>query len=177
MIHMIKPLTCPVCGEPMIINIDTGIAVCGACGETSLSEDPQIQRIMEISRRADRLIQQNTAAGYQQAIHLLQEISPAAAVDEKISFCKTRLDSLQIEKMRRESLAKDEDRKDGSRGIILLIVFAVIIIIPTVAGIIALIAFWRNGRLSPAAGAILLCALAAIILLYAIGKGRNRKTK
>ena len=177
MMHMIKPLTCPACGEHMIINTDTGIAVCGSCGETAPSDDNQLQRIMEISRRADRLIQQNTAAGYQQALHLLQEISAAAAVDEKISFCKTRLESLKIEKMRREALAKDEDRKDGSRGVVLLIVFAAIIIIPTVAGIIALTVLWRQGRLSPAAGAILLCALAAIILLYAFGKAKYGRKK
>lgn len=165
---------CPVCGGKLHIVIETGLAVCEACQRTFDADPADVQKYGGIVRDAERLMRQNTVAGYEDAIRLFASIPFVSGAKEKQEDCEKRLSELQKRTERHRALLHREDEKNTKLGIILLIL-TLLFAAAAIAGIVYLIILWSKGMLSrPAVIVIVSVAVIAVALaLYGRLKGGN----
>ena len=169
-----QSLICPVCGGKQHIVIETGLAVCEACQRTFDVDPKDVQKYDGIVRDAERLMRQNTVAGYEDAIRLLASIPFVSGAKEKQAECEKRLKELQERTERQRALLHSEGEKNTKLGIILLIL-TLLFAAAAIAGIVYLIILWSNGMLSrPAVIVIISVSIIAIALaLFSRLRGGN----
>ena len=161
--------TCPVCGGKRHIVIETGLAVCEACGKTFDAEAEDVQKYGEILRDAERLMRQNTVAGYEDAIRLLASIPFVSGAKEKQTECEKRLSELQTRKRRRMESEQIGDKRNTRIGVILLIL-TVLLCAAALAGIVYLIVQWVQGTLSRGTVITILAVVAAAVIISVLGR-------
>ena len=166
---MAKLFTCPICGGHLKINVDTGMAKCGSCGERTQADPAQLRQLREVCAAADRLTRQHTAAGCEEAIRLLQEISDVADVEERISACRAQTETVRRTRIRQTQTAQDDDKRDTATGI-LLIALIVLLCLAAVGGVIAGFVLWSRGRLSGTTVIVTACVIASLALLIVLAK-------
>ena len=169
---MKKPLTCPVCGGHLKLNIETGTATCGSCGEPREVNAAAVKKLLDTCSRAERYARQNTAAGYREGIRLLRSIAADADVEDRITAYETQLGALTERQTRQRTVTESTGKKDTAVGIVLLVVLA-LLALAVIAGVIALIVLWSRGQLSPTAVTVIVCVLVVIALLAIIGKAKS----
>ena len=158
--------TCPVCGGKLHIVIETGLAVCESCQRTFDADPKDVQKYGGIVRDAERLMRQNTVAGYEEAIRLFASIPFVSGAKEKQAECEKRLKELQDRMERHRELIHREDEKNTKLGIILLIL-TLLFAAAALAGIVYLIILWSKGTLSrPAVIVIVSVAVIAAALAF-----------
>ena len=166
---MTKLFICPICGGHLKIGVDSGVAVCGSCGESVAAEPAQLQKIREVCAGAERMMRQNTVAGCEEAIRQLESISYAADVDSRIDHCRAQLQTLQEKRLRQKKSAQESDKRDTVTGI-LLMVLCVLLSLAAVAGVVVLFVLWSRGRLSNTAVIVTACVIAAAGVLIVLNK-------
>ena len=157
---------CPVCGGKLHIVIETCLAVCEACQRTFDADPKDVQKYGGIVRDAERLMRQNTVAGYEDAIRLLASIPFVSGAKEKQAECETRLKELRERTERHRALLHREDEKNTKLGVILLIL-TLLFAVAALAGIVYLIVVWSKGMLSRPA-VIVIASVAAVAVALAI---------
>ena len=169
-----NPHTCPICGGKLNIVIESGLAVCEACQRTFDADPEDVQKYGGIVRDAERLMRQNTVAGYHDALRLFASIPFVSGAKEKQAECETRLFELQERTKRHRVLLHREDEKNTKLGIILLILthlFAA----AALAGIVYLIILWSKGMLSRTAVIVIfsVVVIAVALALFSRLRGGN----
>lgn len=167
-----KPFICPICGGKRHIVIETGLAVCEACGKTFDAEAEDVQKYGEILRDAERLMRQNNVAGYEDAIRLLASIPFVSGAKEKQTECEKRLSELQDRMERHRELIHREDEKNTKLGIILLIL-TILFAVAAIAGIVYLIILWTKGTLSRPAVIVIASVAVVAVALALFGRLRG----
>ena len=154
--------------------IESGLAECESCQRTFDADPKDVQKYGEIVRDAERLMRQNTVAGYEDAIRLLASIPFVSGAKEKQTECEKRLKELQEKTEQRRETARLEDAKHTKLGIAVLIV-TVLFAAAALAGIVYLVVLWSKGTLSrPAVIVIVSVAVIAVALaLFGRIKGGN----
>lgn len=165
---------CPICGGKVHIVIETGLAVCEACQRTFDADPEDVEKYGGIVRDAERLMRQNTVAGYEDAIRLLSSIPFVSGAKEKQAECEKRLSELQERTERHRTLLHREDAKNTKLGIILLIL-TILFAAAALAGIVYLIILWSKGMLSRTAIIVIIsvAVIAVALALYGRLKGGN----
>ena len=169
-----KPFICPICGGKRHIVIETGLAVCEACGKTFDAEAEDVQKYGEILCDAERLMRQNNVAGYEDAIRLLASIPFVSGAKEKQTECEKRLSELQDRMERHRELIHREDEKNTKLGIILLIL-TILFAVAAIVGIVYFIILWTKGTLSRPAIIVIVSVIviAAALALFSRLRGGN----
>ena len=167
-----QSFTCPICGGKLHIVIETGLAVCEACQRTFDAEAEDVQKYAEIVRNAERLMRQNTIAGYEDAIRLLSSIPFVSGTKEKQAECEKRLKDLQERTERQRALLHSEGEKNARLGVILLIL-TLLFAAAALAGIVYLIVVWSKGMLSRPAVIVIASVAAVAVALAIIGRLRG----
>ena len=169
-----QSFTCPICGGKVHIVIETGLAVCESCQRTFDADPADVQKYGEIVRDAERLMRQNTVAGYEDAIRLFASIPFVSGAEEEQAECEKRLNELQNRIERHRTFLHREDEKNTKLGIILLIL-TILFAVAAIAGIVYLIILWSKGTLSrPAVIVIISVAVTAVALaLFSRLRGGN----
>lgn len=159
-----QSFVCPVCGGKLHIVIETGLAVCESCQRTFDADPKDVQKYGVIMRDAERLMRQNTVAGYEDAIRLFASVPFVSGAKEKQAECEQRLRELQNRIERHRAFLHREDEKNTKLGIILLIL-TLLFAAAALAGIVYLVILWSKGMLSrPAIIAIASAAVIAVAL-------------
>lgn len=169
-----KPFICPICGGKRHIVIETGLAVCEACGKTFDAEAEDVQKYGGIVRDAERLMRQNTVAGYEDAIRLFTSIPFVSGAKEKQSECEKRLSELQDRMERHRELIHREDEKNTKLGIILLIL-TLLFAAAAIIGIVYLVILWSKGMLSRPVVIVIVSVIVIAIALALFGRLREGK--
>ena len=164
--------TCPVCGGKVHIVIETGLAVCEACQRRFDADPKDIQKYGEIVRDAERLMRQNTVAGYEDAIRLYASIPFVSGAKEKQAECEKRLSELQDRMERHRELIHREDEKNTKLGIILLIL-TILFAVAAIVGIVYLIILWTKGTLSRPAVIVIASVAVVAVALALFGRLRG----
>ena len=169
-----QSLVCPICGGKLHIVIETGLAVCEACQRTFDADPKDVQKYGGIVHDAERLMRQNTVAGYEDAIRLLSLIPFISGAKEKQAECEKRLSELQDRMERYRELIHREDEKNTKLGIILLIL-TILFAVAAIAGIVYLIILWTKGTLSRPAIIVIVSVIviAAALALFGRLRGGN----
>lgn len=162
---------CPICGGQLHIVIETGLAVCDACQRTFDADPEDVQKYGGIMRDAERLMRQDTVAGYQDAIRLFASIPFVSGAKEKQTECEKRLKKLQERTERHRAFLRREDEKNTRLGIILLILM-ILFAAAAIVGIVYLIILWSKGMLSRTA--VIVIASVAVIAVALALYGRLR---
>ena len=165
-------LICPICGGQLHIVIETGLAVCDACQRTFDADPQDVQKYGEIVRDAERLMQQNNVAGYEDAIRLFASIPFVSGAKEKQAECEKRLKELQDRIERHRAFLHREDEKNTGLGIVLLIL-TLLFAAAALAGIVYLIILWSKGMLSRPAVIVIVSVAVIAVALALIGRLRN----
>lgn len=165
-------LICPICGGKLHIVVETGLAVCEACGKSFDADPKDVQKYGEIVRDAERLMRQNTVAGFEDAIRLFASIPFASGAKEKQAECEKRLSELQDRMERHRELIHREDEKNTKLGIILLIL-TILFAVAAIVGIVYLIILWTKGTLSRTAIFVIVSVIVIAIALALFGRLRN----
>ena len=165
---------CPVCGGKLHIVIETGLAVCEACQRTFEADPEDVRKYGGIVRDAERLMRQNTAAGYEDAIRLFASIPFVEGAKERQAECEKLLKGLQDRTEQQRALLHREDAKNTRLGIVLLIL-TVLFAAAAIAGIVVLVILWNKGMLSrPVIIAIVSVVVIAVgLALFGRLKGGN----
>lgn len=164
-----QSFTCPVCGGKLHIVIETGLAVCEACQRTFDSDPEDVQKYGGIVRDAERLMRQNTVAGYEDAIRLFSSIPFVSGAKEKQTECEKRLSELQTRKRRRTESERIGDKRNIRIGVILQIL-TVPLIAAALAGIAYLIVRFAQGTLSRGTVIAILAVVAAAVIVSVLGR-------
>ena len=160
---------CPICGGRLKIKIDSGMALCGSCGEWTEADPAQLQNLRYTVGTAERSARLQTAEGCETALRLLEEISAVADVEDRISACRAQLDSVRETRVRQKKTARDDDKRDTATGIVLMVLI-VLICLAAVGGLIAVFILWSKGRLPPSAAVACVCVIAAVAALVLLSK-------
>lgn len=163
---------CPVCGGKVHIVIETGLAVCEACQRTFDADPKDVQKYGGIVRDAERLMRQNTVAGYEDAIRRFASIPFASGAKEKQAECEKRLSDLQSRIERHRVLLHREDEKNTKLGIILLIL-TILFAVVAIVGIVYLIILWSKGALSRTAVIVIASVAVVAVALALFGRLRG----
>ena len=159
-----QSFACPICGGKLHIVIETGLAICESCQKTFDADPENVQKYGGIVRDAERLMRQNTVAGYENAIRLFASVPFVSGTKEKQTECEKRLFELQNRIERHRAFLHREDEKNTKLGIILLIL-TLLFAAAALAGIVYLVILWSKGTLSrPAVIAIVSVAVIAVAL-------------
>ncbi len=164
--------TCPVCGGKLHIVIETGLAVCEACQRTVDADPEDVQKYGDIVRNAERLMRQNTVAGYEDAIRLFASIPFVFGAKEKQAECEKRLKELQERTERHRALLHREDEKNTKLGIVLLIL-TLLFAAAAIVGVVYLVILWSNGMLSRTAVIVIVSITVITVALALIGRLRS----
>ena len=148
----------------MKIKIESGMALCGSCGEWTDADPTQLRILRDTVSKAERAARLQTAEGCENALRLLGEISAVADVEDRIAACRAQLDPVRETRVRQKQTARDDDKRDTATGIV-LIVLIVLICLAAVGGLIAVFILWSKGRLPPSAAVACVCVILAIALL------------
>ena len=169
-----KTVTCPHCGGKLHIVIETGLAVCESCQRTFDADPKDVQKYGGIVRDAERLMRQNTVAGYEDAIRLFASVPFVSGAKEKQAECEKRLMELQDRMERHRAFLHREDEKNTGLGIVLLIL-TLLFAAAALAGIVYLIILWSKGMLSRTAIIVIIsvAVIAVALALYGRLKGGN----
>ena len=161
-----RSLVCPVCGGKLHIVIETGLATCESCGKTFDADPKDVQKYGGIMQDAERLMRQNTVAGYEDAIRLFASIPFVSGAKEKQAECEKRLRELQDRIERHRAFLHREDEKNTKLGIILLIL-TLLFAVAALVGVVYLVILWSKGTLSrPAVIVIVSVAVIAAALAF-----------
>lgn len=162
-----SPFPCPVCGGKLHIVIETGLAVCESCQRTFDADPKDVQKYGGIVRDAERLMRQNTVAGYEDAIRLFASIPFVSGAKEKQAECEKRLSELQDRMERHRAFLHREDEKNTKLGIILLIL-TLLFAAAALIGIVYLVILWSKGTLSRPAVIVIVsvAVIAAALALF-----------
>ncbi len=165
---------CPICGGKLHIVIETGLAVCESCQRTFDADPKDVQKYGGIVRDAERLMRQNTVAGYEEAIRLFASIPFVSGAKEKQAECEKRLKELQDRMERHRAFLHREDEKNTKLGIILLIL-TILFAVAAIAGIVYLVILWSKGTLSRPAVLVIVsvAVIAAALALFGRLRGGN----
>ena len=169
-----QSFTCPVCGGKLHIVIETGLAVCESCQKTFDAEPEEVQKYGRIVRDAERLMRQNTVAGYEDAIRLFSSIPFVSGAKEKQAECEKRLSELQDRMERHRELIHREDEKNTKLGIILLIL-TLLFAAAAIIGIVYLVILWSKGMLSRPVVIVIVSVIVIAIALALFGRLREGK--
>ncbi len=164
-----QSLVCPICGGKLHIVIETGLAVCEACQRTFDADPEDVKKYGGIMRDAERLMRQNTVAGYHDALRLFASIPFVLGAKEKQTECEKRLSELQTMKRRRTESERIGDKRNIRIGVILLIL-TVLLMAAAIAGIVYLIVRFAQGTLSKGAVITILAVVAAAIIVSVLGR-------
>ena len=160
---------CPVCGGKLHINIGARLAVCEACGHASEIDPAEVEKYRALCRTAERSMQKYNAAGYREALALLEPIVFVDEAAELTKECEERLRTLESDKAKRQEFEKTSEKNNAVLGVVLL-VLALLFCLAAVAGIVYLIVRLINGSLPPAALWITIGAAALAVVLFIISK-------
>lgn len=169
---MITPLTCPICGGKLHIVIETGLAVCEACQRTFDADPADVRKYGGIMRDAERLMRQNTVAGYEDAIRLFASVPFVSGAKEKQAECEKRLRELQDRMERHRAFLHREDEKNTKLGIVLLIL-TLLFAAAALVGIVYLIILWSKGALSRTAVIVIASVAVVAVALALFGRLRG----
>ncbi len=169
-----NPHTCPICGGKLNIVIESGLAVCEACQRTFDADPEDVQKYGGIVRDAERLMRQNTVAGYHDALRLFASVPFVSGTKEKQAECEKRLSELQDRMERHRELIHREDEKNTKLGIILLIL-TILFAVAAIVGIVYFIILWTKGTLSRPAIIVIVSVIviAAALALFSRLRGGN----
>lgn len=167
-----QSFTCPICGGKLHIVIETGLAVCESCQRTFDADPKDVQKYGGIVRDAERLMRQNTVAGYEDAIRLFASIPFVSGAKEKQAECEQRLRELQDRMERHRAFLHREDEKNTGLGIVLLIL-TLLFAAAALAGIVYLVILWSKGTLSRPAVIVIVSVAVIAVALALIGRLRN----
>ena len=166
---MEKLFICPICGGRLKIKIDSGMALCGSCGEWTEADPAQLQNLRDTVGKAERSARLQTAEGCAHALRLLEEISAVADVEERIAACRAQMDSVQETRIRQTKTARDDDRRETATGTA-LIVLLVLICLAVLGGAISVFVLWSRGILPPSTALAIVCVVVAVTLLVVLSK-------
>lgn len=169
---MIGKVICPVCGGKLQIVLESGLAVCEACGKTFDADPKDVQKYGEIVRDAERAMRQNTAAGYRDAIRLLSSVPFVAGVPEKRAECQKLLSELQTKTLQRKEHSRLSEAKDTRLGVVLLILTA-LFVLAAIAGVVYLIVLWSKGMLPRKVILVIVVCVAIAVVLSVVGRLRR----
>ena len=169
-----NPHTCPICGGKLNIVIESGLAVCEACQRTFDADPEDVQKYGGIVRDAERLMRQNTVAGYHDALRLFASVPFVSGTKEKQAECEKRLSELRARMERHRELIHREDEKNTKLGIILLIL-TILFAVAAIVGIVYFIILWTKGTLSRPAIIVIVSVIviAAALALFSRLRGGN----
>ncbi len=167
-----QSFTCPVCGGKLHIVIESGLAVCEACQRTFDADLKDVQKYGGIVRDAERLMRQNTVAGYEDAIRLFASIPFASGAKEKQTECEKRLSELRERMEQHRELLHREEAKNTKLGIVLLIM-TIFFAVAAIAGIVYLIVLWSKGMLSHNTIIVIVSIIVIAVGLALFGKIRS----
>ena len=138
---------CPICGGKLNIKIGSNIARCGFCGNMTELDSADVDKFRDVYRSAERLMNQNSVAKYQEAIAALDTIAFIDEADKLSEECKARIAALEADKKRREEFERQSEKRDTVFGIVLLVI-TLILCAAAVAGLIYFVIALSNGTLS-----------------------------
>ena len=167
-----NPHTCPICGGKLNIVIESGLAVCEACQRTFDADPEDVQKYGGIVRDAERLMRQNTVAGYHDALRLFASVPFVSGTKEKQAECEKRLSELRARTERHRALLHREDEKNTKLGIILLIL-TLLFAAAAIAGIVYLVILWSKGTLSRPAVIVIVSVAVVAVALALFGRLRS----
>ncbi len=167
-----QSFVCPICGGKLKIKVGAELAVCEACQRTFDADSKDVKKYGEIVRDAERLMRQNTVAGYEDAIRLFASIPFVSGAKEKQAECEKRLKELRERTERHRELLHRENAKDAKLGIILLIL-ALLFAAAAIAGIVYLIILWSKGMLSRGAIIVIVSVAVVAVVLGLLGRFRG----
>ena len=164
-----KPFICPICGGKLYIRIGEAHAECDSCGRLHEIDAANVARYREVYSSAERLMRQNTVAGYEDAIRQLQTIAFIGEARDKIKECEQRLNELNADRLQREEAKKLADRRNTRLGIVLLIL-TVLLIAAALAGVVYLVVRFVQGTLSKGVVITILAVVAVAIIVSVLGR-------
>ena len=164
-----KRYTCPVCGGKLNIRIGADKAECDSCGRLAEIDAADVARYREVYSSAERLMRQNTAAGYEDAIRQLQTIAFIGEARDKIKECEQRFNELRANQLQRQEANRLSDKRNMRLGIVLLIL-TVLLCAAALAGIVYLVVRFVQGTLSKGAVITILAVVLAAIGVSVLGR-------
>lgn len=163
---------CPICGGKLHIVIKTGLAACESCQRTFDADPKDVQKYGGIVRDAERLMRQNTVAGYEDAIRLFASIPFVESAKEKQTECEKRLSELRERMEQHRELLHREEAKNTKLGIVLLIL-TLLFAVAAIVGIVYLIILWSKGALSRTAVIVIASVAVVAVALALFGRLRG----
>ncbi len=164
-----KPFTCPICGGKLNIRIGEAHAECDSCGRLHEIDAADVEQFRKIYADAERLMRQNTVAGYEDAIRQLQTIAFIGEARDKIKECEQRFNELRANQLQRQEANRLSDKRNTRLGVVLLIL-TVLLCAAALAGIVYLIVRWVQGTLSKGAVITILAVAAAAVIISVLGR-------
>lgn len=161
--------TCPNCGGDFILSVNSQYAQCENCGNTASVDTEELAKIRKIYRSAERQMHLNSAAGYNEAVNILQPISFVSEAREKLDYCDKRLSELKLAQSRKAEAKEQSDKKDTAIGIIFVVLLLLVVAL-AIAGAIYIIYHLRAGDLSPTAITVIISVVAVLAVLMIISK-------
>ena len=164
-----NPNTCPICGGKLNIRIGADKAECDSCGRLHEIDAADVARYREVYSSAERLMRQNTAAGYEDAIAKLQTIVFISEARDKIKECEQLLNELRANQLHRQEANRLSDRRNTRLGIVLLIL-TVLLCAAALAGVVYLVVRFVQGTLSKGTVITILAVVAVAIIVSVLGR-------
>ena len=163
------PFICPICGGKLNIRIGADKAECDSCGRLAEIDAADVAQYREVYHSAERVMRQNTAAGYEDAIRQLQTIAFIDEARDKIKECERCLNELRASRLQRQEANRLSDKRSTRLGILLLIL-TLLLCAAALAGIVYLIVRWAQGMLSKGTVITILAVAAAAVIISVLGR-------
>lgn len=154
---------CPVCGGKLNVKIGAEIAACEACGNVSPLNEEDVRHFKAIYLKATAAMNRRTAAGYNEAINLLEPIAFIKEASELSGQCRDKLKELEQTRLLRGEREKESNKRDTVAGIVFAVI-VLLVIAAIIAGAVYCVIRLIHGQLSPVAIAV----IAGVVILIAI---------
>ncbi len=160
---------CPICGGTLEISLLSGEAVCEACGNRARVDFDRTKEYRRIYHEAEKAACLNTAAGYAEAIELLESISFVKEAKSKTADYQTRAQELRERQAARSKEEKASGKRDTAFGTV-LIVLVILIVLAALVGAFVVVFRLVRGELSPQMTVAVIVTIAVLVIGAIIGK-------
>ncbi|MCR5611820.1 MAG: hypothetical protein K6F68_08355 [Clostridiales bacterium] len=160
---------CPVCGGKLNVKIGAEIAACEACGSISPVNEEDVRRFKAIYQKATVAMNKRTAAGYNEALNLLEPITFIKEASELSGQCRDKLKELEQTQLLRTAREKESNKRDTVAGIIFAVIL-LLVIAAIIAGAVYCVIRLIHGQLSPAAIGVIAGVVILIVIFALKGK-------
>lgn len=163
---------CSTCGGNILINTQSGTAVCDSCGNAADIDKATVEKYKSVYETAKRKMRLNSSKTYNEAIEILNGITFVDGVSEDIRICQSRIEEMKASALTQKKIAEQTESNSKKTGTVLGIIIILVVVLLIAA--VCLVGYKLvRGELTPAMTCV--CIGIAVIVCIAVIAGKTRQ--